>query len=518
MHIFSLTSVHLKIKTPRMPKNKITILHLKYLNLPLDNRFEDHIQQVIDRVVLTFKLKYKTQNKIIEGYQYTARAIIEGLYQIYGSRNKNSRLGTPTSKSGYGNKPYQISDHSHIVVKRILAALQSLDWVNYRKGFKNWDDEKIPTSIRPIGQLLNDFKASKFVWRHMGPLTSDVIVLKGYDPKTKSKEIITFKNNDQIRNWRKNLQSINIFFSQNAICLNLHELHLELMIKIMANNEYEVDWMLGENKKKPRMFNFLNVQLRRIFARGRFDYGGRFYGGWWQFIPSEYRSYITINGHQTTEIDYSELHPRLMYLNAGLEFPDGDLYDLGLRYDDIKYNKDVEPYKTKRKTIKKYINATINDDNGTFKIFGKELKKFGMKHEELDELVVKRHPIIEEIKGKGLGLQFQFIDSQIAEKVMMEMMRRGKVCLPVHDSFICELEHEQELRQIMHDAYVEIVKDIPKMKEASEPQTDYETGYYPSGEIDLTYTRNMYEQDIHHEYLTTYLEYKYGKGRGTRST
>ena len=36
--------------------------------------------------------------------------------------------------------------------------------------------------------------------------------------------------------------------------------------------------------------------LVRIFSNGRFDQGGRFYRGWWENVPSEYRRYITTDG------------------------------------------------------------------------------------------------------------------------------------------------------------------------------------------------------------------------------
>jgi hypothetical protein len=501
-----------------MAKNKITILHLKYLNLPLDNRFEDLIDQVIDHVIEMFKLKYKTQKKIIEGYQYTARAIIEGLNQVYASRYKNCRLGTPASKSGYGKKPYQISDHKFIVVERITEALQSLKWVSYRRGFKNREEENLSTSIRPIGELLRIFEESKFVWRQMGPIKSDVIVLKGYDEETGLKEIISFKDNNEIRKWRKNLQKINQFFTQNAICLDIEEFTLDKIIKRMANDTYQVDWMFGDKKKKARVFNFLHIQLRRIFARGRFDYGGRFYGGWWQFIPSEYRSYITINGLPTGEIDYSELHPRLMYLNTKLPLPEGDLYDLGLRYEGIKYNKNIEPYKSKRKVIKTYINAVINDDKGRFKLDKSQEKIIGMTTKELEELVVKKHPMIKDIKGKGFGLQFQFTDSQIAEKVMLKMMDKGIVCLPVHDSFISQREHLEELREVMEKTYEEVLGVMPLMKDSEESQTDFEPVFYPSGQPDFTYQRNRARDDIHTDYLSTFIDFTHGKKRRTRTT
>jgi hypothetical protein len=69
--------------------------------------------------------------------------------------------------------------------------------------------------------------------------------------------------------------------------------------------------------------------LCRIFNNRSFQLGGRFYGGWWQNTPQEYRRHITIDGEPTDEADYSALHPRLLYAKEGLDSAE-DPYDVGL--------------------------------------------------------------------------------------------------------------------------------------------------------------------------------------------
>lgn len=502
--VVSIDEIH---RSHVMEYNKIQNIHLKYINLYLDSKFEDQISQVVQGVLsrLEQELINKPQERMLEAISTAATSIIEGLYQVYGSRNNNCGLGVPTSKSGYGEKQYQIDGLSHTAVMRVLEELQSFGWVTRRKGFKNKDGERIPTTIKPFGELLKLFQSTKYVWRQQLPIKQDVIVLKGYDPVTQSKEIQSFKDNDQIIHWRNNLQTYNKFLTQHAICLAVENYKLDKMIKSMMKKEYRVDWVFGKKKYKPRIFNFMNVQLRRIFARGSFQHGGRFYGGWWQFIPSEYRSYITINGQPTVEIDYSELHPRLMYLRANQPIPEGDLYDLGL--DGIKYDKAIEPYKSKRKIIKNYVNAVINDEKGNYKLHGNLVNQLGLNTKSLEALLVKKHPLITDIKGKGLGLKFQFIDSQVAESVMMRMMSKGILCLPVHDSFICQAEHLKELRQAMEDAYSEVINSTAKIKDPEMFKTDFEPVFYPSGALDFTYMKNLYSSVIHEEFLSTFYEH-----------
>jgi hypothetical protein len=437
-----------------------------------------------------------------------ARSIVEGLYQVYGSRHSQCRLAVPTSKSGYGNNPSQLPNYSHTAVLRVIVALQSLGWVIRERGFKNKDGENILTRLQPAGELLKHFEKSKYLWRQMGPIKQDVIVLKTVDPATKLKVHCNFKDNNNIRRWRKNLQSYNAFISHHAICLSIDNLNLDWMVARMANETYQLDWAYGDNRKKPRVFNYLHVQLRRIFSRGSFERGGRFYGGWWQFIPSEYRPFISINGLPTIEEDYSELHPRMMYREAGLSIPEGDLYDLGFRYDNLPYDKNVEPYKSKRKVIKTYINAMINDDKGRFRLNGDQIQTLGLNTAQLEAAVIKKHPIIKQIKGQGHGLRYQFVDSQIAEKVMMKLLAKEVLCLPVHDSFICQQHHLSTLVEAMQQAYEEVLGDAPQLKEIELPRTDFEPVYYPSGQLDLTYMKNMYKDAQNDLFLSSFLEWQ----------
>jgi hypothetical protein len=73
--------------------------------------------------------------------------------------------------------------------------------------------------------------------------------------------------------------------------------------------------------------------FRRIFATGGpngFDSHGRLYGGhiggWHQGLSKEKRHLICINGEPVADLDYSSMHPRLAYAEAGAEPPQGDLY------------------------------------------------------------------------------------------------------------------------------------------------------------------------------------------------
>ena len=60
--------------------------------------------------------------------------------------------------------------------------------------------------------------------------------------------------------------------------------------------------------------------VRRIFNNQRWDQGGRFYGGWWQRCPKEYRKRIVLDGIRTAEIDYSGLHITILYAQEDINY------------------------------------------------------------------------------------------------------------------------------------------------------------------------------------------------------
>jgi hypothetical protein len=152
----------------------------------------------------------------------------------------------------------------------------------------------------------------------------------------------------------KNLHAINSYLAKQAISLH----------KSNANMT-----ALGKELTTPLIFS--HVALRRIFSRGSLSLGGRFYGGWWESIPSKARQFITINGFATGEVDFSELHPRMLYLIRGIPLPanTGDLYDDGWRDpENPSYDNKAEPYKSRRKLLKKVFNALLNDEEGRFRL------------------------------------------------------------------------------------------------------------------------------------------------------
>ena len=62
------------------------------------------------------------------------------------------------------------------------------------------------------------------------------------------------------------------------------------------------------------------------------------------------------------------------------------------------------------------------------------------------------HEPIKKYFFTGYGLKLQKIDSDLAEQVLLEMHDKGKVILPIHDSFVCRLRDLGDLIECMNNA------------------------------------------------------------------
>ncbi len=193
--------------------------------------------------------------------------------------------------------------------------------------------------------------------------------------------------------------------------------------------------------------------VRRIFSRGSFDFGGRFYGGFWQQIPKEDRPYIRINGEETVELDFSALHPRLLAAEKGMTI-EGDPYHLGvdLLPEHLMY--------LHRKYVKKLLLVAINakDRNDAYHALVGSLPGELAKHYSKDMLkeglqaIRYRHPFVAGSLCSDAGIRLMRTDSNIVEHVLKRFIALETPVLPVHDSFVVQANKRLTLENAMREA------------------------------------------------------------------
>jgi hypothetical protein len=245
--------------------------------------------------------------------------------------------------------------------------------------------------------------------------------------------LVPYDNDKTTNEMRENLITINKCFVRHWPDLRV------------TNDDYTALQERLRLAKDKSPIDFSKRILTRIFSNGRFDNGGRFYRAWWHNVPSEYRKYITIDGKRTCEYDYSQLNPHMVYFLRDKKMGDEDAYD---RVFDGEH----------RDIVKEAFNAMIQaSTNPTHKPKKLDLSEVDFDWATLKKAILDAHKPIADVFFQGHGNHLQFIDSCIAENMMLNFIRAEDApVLPVHDSFIMHYaygelgELEEEMRRSFH--------------------------------------------------------------------
>ena len=280
--------------------------------------------------------------------------------------------------------------------------------------------------------------------------TGEVVIVRDKDEFLSEKFTLPTPNLPEVERMRREIHAINTRLGQSRISIYLPNAPLRRLIE--GADGYYCD--------------FHAWQLRRIFARGSLKHCGRFYGPWWQGIPSTLRSRIRIDGESTIELDFGSTIVTLLYAREGCELP-ADPYDLGI-------NPESDP--DKRELIKKYTAALLNA-KGKYGLCREDLQKLGVSQIKLRSLVEQKHHQIKHHFGTGIGLELMFTESEIALRIMLTLLQENIAVLPIHDGFIVQAQHESRLRAVMMDCFEQISGVIPTIKNTV-PRTKVRLGSY----------------------------------------
>ena len=218
----------------------------------------------------------------------------------------------------------------------------------------------------------------------------------------------------------------------------------------------------------PMGTNFDRRIVTRTFNDESLRLGGRFYGGWWLRMESEYRQHILINGEPTVEIDYKGIHLFLAYLMEGLDCFKlfyGDPYviyapDLGIEWRKVTKAATLKCLNAKSR---KEAAASLNSD---MNLKDKKIRRHPKyKPIQLVDMCVKQHPLIQHYFGADCGKMLQFYDSHIASQVINHFLILDIPILCIHDSFICQKRYADELNDVM--------KKVVEMSYGLEPITKW---------------------------------------------
>ncbi|WP_036501495.1 hypothetical protein [Nitrosococcus oceani] len=358
--------------------------------------------------------KQKKHLKVVILDLYTSH---ESLWIAYSRVKNNYQKASRYNKLHIGYKP----------LIQVIDSLERYGYIEHKKGFKDRSTGiGYQSRMRATKKLIKLIEARRVKASMIKEYElEEVILLKDQEGK-----LVEYEDTTLTMLMRIQLQIINQYLSRSLIDLDISDKELE------------------ELEQRIAPIDFSRTRLKRIFNNGSFEQGGRFYHGWWQQIPKEYRQYIVINSQVTTELDYSGLHFRMLYATEGLEPPE-------------------DPYQVEklagvdRTMIKKITNILLNAKSllSAKRAISQEYPE---NPSELTILAIQeKHKSIEKYFHTGMGIQLQYWDSVIAEQVMLAMNDKcWQPCLPVHDSFLVTRGSEHRLKECMEEAFNEIYPAI----------------------------------------------------------
>ncbi len=314
----------------------------------------------------------------------------------------------------------------------VLNDLEELGYIEKYPGYHLENGNGMRTRIKASDKLIDLVLSEKFrvkiliesigASQVLGRAPDDeVIILRDPDG-----ELVDYDDTQDIVRMRHNLERINTSLSKAHIVLAIDD-----------EQAKELAAIYGQQERIP--FDVGHKTLHRVFNDPSFRLGGRFYGGWWEGLPSRFRKYIRINYKETVELDYSGHHIRILYSREGIEAP-ADLYA-------------IENSSFSREHLKLAALIVVNAGNRTSALRALNDKKLGIDTKAILDFIEKHFAPISKHFYTYAGLELQYQDSVVAERVILRMMDRGAVVLPIHDSFIVRNSYEDELWNVMLEEY-----------------------------------------------------------------
>ncbi|ATF16810.1 hypothetical protein [Phaeobacter gallaeciensis] len=263
-----------------------------------------------------------------------------------------------------------------------------------------------------------------------------------------SEEVLLAPNTVEVREMAVKLARINAVLASRWYDLHIPDTELADLQAQLANDE-----------KDPKPLALHRRILHRVFNDRDLKTGGRFYGGWWQNVPKAYRRHLIVNGKRMVEMDYSNLHPAILYAQEGIAPPE-DCYR-GIFDCEVEARHGDEL----RSMVKAAFNAMLNAEN-TLRQVPRDIepKRFGMTWKDVSTAIMSAHQPIAHHFYTGAGKRLQRIDSDVAERTMLDFIDHGIAILPIHDSFLVHDGHGGRLEDTMQKALREVCGVKTKLK------------------------------------------------------
>jgi hypothetical protein len=325
---------------------------------------------------------------------------------IYNSIRK-TYTGIPRAKPSFSKETYwRKCGLSHRFTVDALDRLRSDGYIIQHKGFYN--------HLGGFGRLTRIYGTEKLSERIDAPLIGDHIQLQ------QDAELIVLKGFE---------------YTSDA----LPEDHQDL-VRLSAINDFLKAFAWPQ--KGP---------VRLIYTGGPVR-GGRVYTRF-QNLPKGIRAELTLNRQPTVELDYKANHLMMLLAMDGVSLPTDPYMEIS------------KSAGCTRDQVKDFFTKSLGADLETKAFNALKVKRFNRNlFKAIKDASLTLYPSLSVALFKDIGSNLQSLEGQIALDIMYEGVKDGVPVLPVHDSFITSVDHEDWLREQMYAQWMKQVKQGVKTR------------------------------------------------------
>ena len=421
--------------------------NLSFEELNFARPLDIHTWSDYPEVNIFVDLIFKEMGKVEGNQRIVKKSLKVLLLDLYVAWSTNPNLLLMFSRDNNQYKARSRYNELHISKKiiAIVDALVDAGFINDKIGIHDRETgSSFRTRLWPTRKLIEKFKRAKFSVFHIHHSDQrETVVLRNED-----KEDLKYEDADSsfdIHAARTLLKDYNKLLDRTHIDLDtLEASHLELGT--------------GPNRTVLEI-NQRNKFVRRIFNKSSWDKGGRFYGGWWQQCPKEWRKKIAFDGVRAMELDYSGFHIVLLYALVGIDY----WKDINVDPYLIDPTDCINPAIDLRSVAKLLFLTAINASNEdkTYRAFRDQCepstKEKNLTNNQLkliiEQLRTKHSPISDKFASSE-GLNLMYIESQVTERLIERFVYHHKCpILCIHDSYLVPFGWDRMLHSEMKDAF-----------------------------------------------------------------
>lgn len=430
----------------------------------------------VDALVNELSIHIASRKKA--GYKHALKTVLLDLYQSY--------VADPEQYIGYFRYPghyhfkvkvgvddrYIVNPHmTYDYVKGVVEVLIEQKCVKSKTG-SHFEDKELG-EYGYLSKMRATYKLAS-LWQKHGFTTDmiqkfcqeEVIIQKGLPVEETVKDVRTGKDKKVKKKYpcgyKETKESKRMRALVHEYNRQLDFTHIDCDAECIADDDRDkLIKILAAYKKEPVIrVDLSSKNVYRVFNNRSFEQGGRFYGAWWIGCPRVLRKYITINGDPTVELDYSGIHIQLLYAMKGINYAKRreDPYALDDGVPDRDLNKLI---------LLTALNAETENDarDAVYDQLRKEgkLKDYDFKSKKLPitkklALLRAKHPDIDDGIASGKGIELQYYDSCIIEKLISYGIKSKIPILTIHDSVICQAQHAERIQDKMWEFYADLLR------------------------------------------------------------